>query len=206
MVEEPDNHEDNHEAETIDKEEKIISLPSCITDEDKSALFKEMTVILTRKWKKNNQVVFGCSENDLLLATRMDISSLRDLIKEYTDFVNILGLEVVEYTLPTSHEIWYCIRSEYYAPSELEKNELLVLGTIIGLYEETKLPIASKSVKDRLVISGKIKEYIVDETLRELTKLGYITRIKNKLVYNYRTEIEFGVEERRKIASEFRKL
>ena len=83
---------------------------------------------------------------------------------------------------------------------------MLVLGTIIGLYEETKLPIASKSVKDRLVISGKIKEYIVDETLRELTKLGYITRIKNKLVYNYRTEIEFGVEERRKIASEFRKL
>ena len=188
-----------------DEENNIIQLPATIADSDKGELFKELTTILSRKWMKEKTIVFGCSEMDLLLATRFDISTLRDTLEEYKVFVEVLGLEVIEYDI--KGEKWYCLRSNFYAPSELEKGELAVLGTIIGLIEEKpNKPIKTEKIKEKLVLTGKMKEYFVENTLRKLARQGYIERKHNGWQYNYRVRIEFGEKERQKIAEELRRI
>jgi len=150
-------------------------------------------------------MVFGCSEMDLLLATKFDINTLRDTLEEYNSFVEVLGLEVIDYDIVG--ERWYCLRSNFYAPSDLEKGELAVLGTIIGLIEEkSDEPIKTEKIKERLVLTGKMKEYFVENTLRKLARLGYIERKQNGWKYNFRVKLEFGEKEREKIAEEFRKI
>ncbi|MCK5141208.1 MAG: hypothetical protein KAQ70_03360 [Candidatus Heimdallarchaeota archaeon] len=190
--------------EVIDDKPEIVKLPATITDEEKSELFKELTTILSRRWVKNKIFVFGSSEIDLLLATRFDIDTLREVIKEYKRFVEILGLEVVEYTL--DGDTWYSLKSAFYAPSELLKSEFIVLGTIIGILETQTGPLLTKKIKEKLIDTNRIKAYQVDLCLRKLTQQGYIKRHQNVLSYNYRTLVEYGEEERRKIAEEFRKI
>ena len=90
MEEEPEKIEEMNSNNT-----QVIKLPAAITDEEKSELFKELTTILSRRWIKDKIFVFGSSELDLLLATRFDIDTLRELIEEYKRFIEILGLEVV---------------------------------------------------------------------------------------------------------------
>jgi len=193
------------EEDEEDENNHVIQLPATIADSDKGELFKELTTILSRKWMKDRTMVFGCSEMDLLLATRFDIGTLRDTLEEYKVFVEVLGLEVVEYEI--KGEQWYCLRSNFYAPSELEKGELAVLGTIIGLVEEKpNKPIKTEKIKERLVLTGKMKEYFVENTLRKLARQGYIERKQNGWQYNYRLRIEFGDKERKKIAAEFRRI
>ncbi|MHA1691160.1 MAG: hypothetical protein ACTSU7_05955 [Candidatus Heimdallarchaeaceae archaeon] len=183
---------------------EIVKLPAAITDEEKSELFKELTTILSRRWVKEKIFVFGSSEIDLLLATRFDIDTLREIIEEYKRFVEILGLEVVEYTL--DGETWYSLKSAFYAPSELLKSEFIILGTIIGLLETKTGPLSTKIIKEKLIDTNKMKAYQVDLCLRKLTQQGYIKKQYNVWYYNYRTLIEFGEEERRKITEEFRKI
>ena len=190
--------------EIQDDKPEIVKLPAAITDEEKSELFKELTTILSRRWVKNKIFVFGSSEIDLLLATRFDIDTLREVIEEYTRFVEILGLEVVEYTL--DGDIWYSLKSAFYAPSELLKSEFIVLGTIIGILETQTGPLLTKKIKEKLIDANRMKAYQVDLCLRKLTQQGYIKRHQNVLSYNYRTLVEYGEEERRKIAEEFRKI
>ncbi|MCK5409170.1 MAG: hypothetical protein KAJ30_02810 [Candidatus Heimdallarchaeota archaeon] len=190
--------------EVIDDKPEIVKLPATITDEEKSELFKELTTILSRRWIKNKIFVFGSSEIDLLLATRFDIDTLREVIEEYKRFVEILGLEVVEYTL--DGDTWYSLKSAFYAPSELLKSEFIVLGTIIGILETQTGPLLTKKIKEKLIDANRMKAYQVDLCLRKLIQQGYIKRHQNVLSYNYRTLVEYGEEERRKIAEEFRKI
>ncbi|GAI77564.1 unnamed protein product [marine sediment metagenome] len=51
-----------------------------------------------------------------------------------------------------------------------------------------------------------MKAYQVDLCLRKLTQQGYLKKQQNVWSYNYRTLVEFGDEERRKITEEFRKI
>jgi hypothetical protein len=190
--------------EVLNNKTEIVKLPAAITDEEKSELFKELTTILSRRWVKNKIFVFGSSEIDLLLATRFDIDTLREVIEEYKRFVEILGLEVVEYTL--DGDTWYSLKSAFYAPSELLKSEFIVLGTIIGILETQTGPLLTKKIKEKLIDANRMKAYQVDLCLRKLTQQGYIKRHQNVLSYNYRTLVEYGEEERRKIAEEFRKI
>jgi hypothetical protein len=183
---------------------EVVKLPAAITDEEKSELFKELTTILSRKWVKNKIFVFGSSEIDLLLATRFDIDTLREIIEEYKSFVEILGLEVVEYTI--DGETWYSLKSAFYAPSELLKSEFIVLGTIIGILETQTGPLSTKTIKEKLTDTNRMKAYQVDLCLRKLVQQGYIKKLHNVWSYNYRTLVEFGEEERRKITEEFRKI
>jgi hypothetical protein len=183
---------------------EVVKLPAAITDEEKSELFKELTTILSRKWVKNKIFVFGSSEIDLLLATRFDIDTLREIIEEYKSFVEILGLEVVEYTI--DGETWYSLKSAFYAPSELLKSEFIVLGTIIGILETQTGPLSTKIIKEKLIDTNRMKAYQVDLCLRKLVQQGYIKKLHNVWSYNYRTLVEFGEEERRKITEEFRKI
>ena len=206
-MEESLHDEDSFSDEEEENEEDpyVIKLPATITDSDKGELFKELTTILSRKWIKERIMVFGCSEMDLLLATKFDINTLRDTLEEYKQFVDVLGLEVVDYDI--KGEKWYCLRSNFYAPSELAKGELAVLGTIIGLLEEKpNEPITTEKIKETLVTTGKMKEYFVENTLRKLARLGYIERKQKGWQYQYRVKIEFGEKERKRIAEEFRKV
>ena len=205
------NHEEHEEdlfqTEEVEIEEEpfVIRLPATIADSDKGELFRELTTILSRKWIKERVMVFGCSEMDLLLATKFDINTLRDTLEEYKQFVEVLGLEVIDYDIKS--ERWYCLRSNFYAPTELEKGELAVLGAIIGLLEgKQNQPIKTEKIKEALVTTGKMKEYFVENTLRKLARLGYIERKQNGWQYHYRVKIEFGEKERKRIAQEFRKV
>ncbi|MHA1200775.1 MAG: hypothetical protein ACTSQF_15755 [Candidatus Heimdallarchaeaceae archaeon] len=183
----------------------INMLPPSISDDEKGQLFKELTTILSRKWTKDKTTVFGCSELDLLLATRFDVASLREALDEYRLFVKVIGLDLIEYDL--SSERWYCLKSSYYAPSELQQSELVLLGLIIALVEEENpKSITTEIIKKKLVITGKMKEYLVDLGLRNLVKMGYLQRKNNVWSYNYRTLIEYGTEEREKISEEFRTI
>ncbi|MCG3260444.1 MAG: hypothetical protein H7644_11890, partial [Candidatus Heimdallarchaeota archaeon] len=77
--------EENHLDQSIDSNEIAEEnnfLPSSISDEEKGELFRELTTILSRKWIKDKVTVFGCSELDLLLATRFDVQTLRETIDE----------------------------------------------------------------------------------------------------------------------------
>jgi len=194
-------HQDELEEE---EDQEQLLLPAVITDEEKGELFRELTTILSRKWTKDKTTVFGSSEMDLLLATKFDISTLRNILDEYKQFVGIIGLEVIEYEFESDR--WYCLKTNYYAPSELEKNDLIVLGTIIGLIETKNEPILTEKIKEKLVLTGRIKEYILEKSMRNLVKYGYLNRKKNEWSYNYRTLIEFGEEERKTISEEFRKI
>ena len=200
--------EENHLDQSSDSNEIVeenIFLPSSISDEEKGELFRELTTILSRKWTKDKVTVFGCSELDLLLATRFDVQTLRETIEEYKLFVQILGLNVIDYDM--DGEKWYCLRSSNYAPSDLQSSELIVLGTIISYLESDKQkPITTEKIKEKLVVTGRMKEYLVDNSLRTLTRLGYIKKQQNEWEYNYRTYIEFGDEERKKIVEEFRRI
>lgn len=190
--------------EALDDKPEIIKLPAAITDEEKSELFKELTTILSRRWVKDKIFVFGSSEIDLLLATRFDIDTLREIIEEYKRFVEILGLDVVEYTI--DGEMWYSLKSAFYAPSELLKSEFIVLGTIIGILETQSGPLSTKIIKEKLIDTNRMKAYQVDLCLRKLVQQGYIKKLRNDWSYNYRTLVEFGEEEMRKITEEFRKI
>lgn len=194
----------HNKDEALGDKPEIVKLPAAITDEEKSELFKELTTILSRRWVKNKIFVFGSSEIDLLLATRFDIDTLREIIEEYKRFVEILGLEVVEYTI--DGEMWYSLKSAFYAPSELLKSEFIVLGTIIGILETQTSPLLTKIIKEKLIDTNRMKAYQVDLCLRKLTQQGYIKKLNNVWSYNYRTLVEFGEEERRKITEEFRKI
>ncbi len=194
----------NNIDEMQDTKPEVVKLPAAITDEEKSELFKELTTILSRRWVKNKIFVFGSSEIDLLLATRFDVDTLREIIEEYKSFVEILGLEVVEYTI--DGETWYSLKSAFYAPSELLKSEFIVLGTIIGTLETQTEPLSTKTIKEKLIDTNRMKAYQVDLCLRKLVQQGYIKKLRNDWSYNYRTIVEFGEEERRKITEEFRKI
>ena len=199
------NEEERHEnPDLLEEQVDVIKLPATITDEEKSDLFKELTTILSRRWMKNKIFVFGSSELDLLLATRFDIDTLRNLIEEYSNFVEVLGLEVIDYII--DGEKWYSLKSAFYAPSELQKSEFIVLGTIIGLLEGRNNPLTTITIKEKLIETNKMKEYQVDNSLRRLIQQGYLKRDHNVWSYNYRTLVEFGKEERKKIVEEFRKL
>lgn len=195
----------NKKDATDEKRESEIVLPPSVSDEEKGILFKELATILSRKWEKENTVVFGSSEMDLLLATGFDIGTLREVIDEFKNFVHILGLDVIDFIF--DEERWYCLKTNYYAPSELQQPELVILGVVIGFLEVDKTkPVTTDRIKEKLVVMGKMKEYLVDTSLRKLHKYGYLKRKQNKWSYNYRTLIEFGEEERKKIAEEFRKI
>ncbi len=195
-----------NEGEESQSDSMIINiLPPSISDEEKGQLFKELTTILSRKWTKDKTIVFGCSELDLLLATRFDVATLREALDEYKLFVKVIGLDLIDYDI--EGERWYCLKSTYYAPSELEQSELIILGLIIAMIEdENPKPITTEKIKEKLVIPGKMKEYLVEQSLRNLAKLGYIQRKNNSWQYNYRTLIEYGSEERQKIIEEFRNI
>ena len=207
----PIEDEEDEEYPIEDEEESTLDsavfnmLPPSISDSEKGQLFRELTTILSRKWTKDKITVFGCSELDLLLATRFDVASLREALDEYRLFVRIIGLDLIEYDL--EKERWYCLKSSYYAPSELQQPELVLLGLIISLVEDEKpKPITTEIIKQRLVTTGKMKDYLVDNSLRNLVRMGYIQRKKNAWIYNYRMEIEYGPEERQNIAEEFKTL
>lgn len=197
--------EENNNASNQQEDTKpYFAMPSLFLDKESAELFRELTVILTRQWRKDGKFVYGASENDLLLATLLDISSLTDLLKEYAAIVNELGLELVDYTL--QDQKWYCLKSSFYAPPELSAVQLLILGTVIGLIETTGKGVKTKDVKSELATQGILKEYQVENGLRELEVLGYIHRIKNIWHYNYRTLIEFDDETRKAIAERHGKL
>jgi hypothetical protein len=198
--------EDIHQQEIEEEEDQTepLLLPAVITDEEKGELFRELTTILSRKWIKEKTTVFGSSEMDLLLATKFDISTLRNTLEEYKRFVEIIGLELIEYDF--ENDRWYCLKTNYYAPSELEKNDLIILGTIISLIEANTGPVLTEKIREKLVLTGKIKEYIFERSLRNLVKYGYLNRNQGEWSYNYRTMIEFGEEERKTISEEFGKI
>jgi len=197
--------EETHQKDDTNEQESEIILPPSISDEEKGILFKELTTILSRKWEKEKTIVFGSSEMDLLLATGFDIGTLREVIEEYKSFIHILGLEVIEFIF--DEERWYCLKTDYYAPSELQQSELVILGVVVGFLEVDKpKPVTTERIKEKLVVMGKMKEYLVDASLRRLLRFGYLQRKQNEWLYNYRTLIEFGEEERKKIAEEFRKI
>ena len=188
------------ENEITDKEQKLSPL---ITDKEKQELFRELTTILTRRWIKDNVEVFGVSQQDLLIVTRVDIATLENILEEYKIFISILGLELVNYKI--ANETWLCLKSKYFAPPELNEAELIVLGIIVGLRESGK-KITTKKIKEFLTSNDYLKEYIVSESIRSLMYKGYIKRKSNLIDYNYRTLLEFDEDERTKIKEEYEKL
>jgi len=188
------------ENDNTDKEQKLSPL---ITDKERQELFRELTTILTRRWIKDNMEVFGVSQQDLLIVTRVDIATLEHILDEYQVFISILGLELVKYKI--ENETWLCLKSNYFAPPELNEAELTVLGVIIGLRESEK-KITTKKIKEFLTSNDYLKEYLVNESIRSLTYKGYIKRKSNFIDYNYRTLLEFDEDERIKIKEEYEKL
>ncbi|MHA1305013.1 MAG: hypothetical protein ACTSQE_03505 [Candidatus Heimdallarchaeaceae archaeon] len=179
-------------------------LASLVTDEERQALFRELTTILTRRWIKDGTTVFGASEKDLLIVTRMDFVTFRNLLEEYNAFISALGLELVHYEF--EGEKWYCLKSDYYAPPELNKEELILLGTIIAMIENQQ-KVTLKRVKEFFLTQDLLKEYQIVRSMRELMSMGYLKRKKNKeIIYGYRTILEYGEKERNKIKEEFVKL
>lgn len=179
--------------------------PPLISDEEKTALFRELTTILTRRWQLDGETVYGCTEMDLLLATKYDITTLNQELEEYDRFVNILGLKIVEYT--HKEQIWYCLKSQYYAPPELSEDQLLVLGSVIALMQKNEKNIVNVAeLKTKLVVPGILKEYKIDRILRKLDTLGYVKRGRGEIQASFRLLIEFDDEERKKISKEFNKI
>jgi len=202
-----DNANDQHEhyeiVSNLNNEDSISVLPGSISDEEKRALFKELTVLLTRSWEHNGKRIYGCSEEELLLITQFDRGTLLDILNEYKKFVEVLGLELVTYE--ANNDFYYCLRSFYYAPPELSEPELMTLGVIIAL-TEIEQDVTTQLLREKLVVTKRLTNYQLEEALRRLVKLGYIISKKRKWYYNYRTIIEFEKEERRKITEIYEKL
>ncbi len=202
-----ETEENLHLEATFENLNAFTSFSSDLDEEDKRRLFKELTVILTRRWVKEDRVMIGCSLNDLLIATSLTIDALEPVLTEYSKIVGILGLELVDYK--KDEQKWFCLRSAYYAPTELKTDVMMVLGLIIALIErDTKQHIETKQLKKLLLSNNIMKEYAIDQCLKELHQQGYILRKMrgNILQYDYRTIIEFGLDERKKIVEEFRNI
>ncbi len=190
------------EKQYVDRE---AFFPPLITDKEKTALFRELTTILTRRWQFEGETVYGCTQMDLLLATKYDITTLNQELEEYDRFVNILGLKIVEYT--HKEQIWYCLKSQHYAPPELTEDQLLVLGSVIALMQKNEKNIVNVTeLKTKLVVPGILKEYKIDRILRKLDTLGYVKRGRGEIQAIFRLFIEFDDDERKKISKEFNRL
>jgi len=181
----------------------ISEIPSSISDAEKRQLFRELTILLTRSWEENGKRLYGCAEEELLLITQFDIFTLKEILAEYGNFIEILGLELRTYEM--DKKLFYCLRSRYYAPPELSDSELIVLGVIIALRELEK-DVTTQLLKEKLVVTKKLSNYQLGEALRKLTKLGYIQSKRRKWDYNYRLLVEFDDEEKKKIVNEYEML
>lgn len=170
---------------------------------------QELFIAMSTRWIKNDgSLATGVSRKQILQKTDIKAEVLDDLIMQVKEKVDLLGLEVVEYTYES--DLWYTLRSNYVAPNELNPEEEATLAVIIEFLEKQKDPttanISLDKINDRLVKGKYFTNSSLDRSLRKLEYLGYINRKRKKISYKPRTLIEFSEISRKHIAEESSKL
>ncbi|MBN1331161.1 MAG: hypothetical protein JXA54_16940 [Candidatus Heimdallarchaeota archaeon] len=201
------DEEFNEEIEKSDEETNTVdSSATTKLEEEFGEIDPQLFIALTSRWRRENgSLTIGVSKNQLRNKTGLTLLELETTLENFGRKVKRLGLELISYVF--ENEEWYCLRSIYVVPNELNLDEQAVLGTIIFMIERKsdrrrreEEPISSSDLFDRLVKRGYYSEYTLTRILRTLDTAGYIRRGGNKIKYGSRTKIEITAERRAEIA------
>ena len=156
------------------------------------------SILANRRQNSEGQLLIGFSEKGLMEVLESGLEETKELLSEFNDYLLGLGLSVAEFFY--QRERWYCIKSMYAAPIELNEEELGVLGTIIMLMEGKEKSFVEQSVLiDYLTTREYFNEYRLRRLLSRLIDSAYIEKLGGKLRYGPRTLIELNEEVRRNI-------
>ena len=118
-------------------------------------------------------------------------------------------MELVDYSY--QEQRWWCCRTLYPVPPELDENEMAVLAAF--LYRAAKqadrsvvlrAPLAS--LRSLLIDGGYLSTYAFDRTLRQLQDKGYLSRSRQTVVAEARLLLEIPEENRDYLVSQVEKL
>ena len=143
----------------------------------------------------------GAPESRLLDGLGMSHEALERLLEQLQTHLAKLGLEIVQYY---DNGTWYCVRSIFVAPNELNTEEQAVLATIIALLENEitehkRNAIRSKMLNNRLIEGNYMRSHKLRQILSTLQRLGFIKRSSQGITYGPRTLIEFSPEMRKEL-------
>ncbi|MHA2363639.1 MAG: hypothetical protein ACXAC7_06755 [Candidatus Hodarchaeales archaeon] len=174
--------------------QSIDSLPR------KEAYSQIFSILTNRRQNSEGHNLIGYSEEGLTTVLNRTIDETQKLLNEFNEYLLGLGLSIVEFIY--QGEIWYCIKSLYAAPIELNEEELGVLGTLIMLAEENKQDFIEQSTLIEYLTTRKyFNEYRLRKLISRLINSAFIEKKSGgKLAYGPRTLIELNEEVRRQIA------
>lgn len=199
----------NEFSNEITKNESDISEIKIQLEENFGDLEPQILLALSSQWRRpDGSLVFGQPKRKLRQKMGISMIDLENLLKDFRKEIKPLGLELFSYS--EDGEIWYCIRSKYVVPNELDMEQQAVLGTIIYFVEkesEKDIPNENHSInpnllQKKLVDGGYYSDYKLSKILQTLESLSYIQRERKSISYGIRTKIEFKPEKRKEIAEQ----
>ena len=177
----------------------------------------ELFVALTSRWRRDDgSLAFGISEADILKKGDLTAAEWRQLQLDLRERTEALGVELVSYDVLGQR--WWCCRSLYPVPPELDEQEMTVLATFFYRAQKTAkdggkrhltgryLSISLKSLKGTLVDGGYCSAYAFDRTLRQLQEKGYLKRSQSRLSAQPRLLLEIPEENRQYLADQVERL
>ena len=171
----------------------------------------ELFVALTSRWRREDgSLAFGISEADLLAKGEITLRQWKELQHELRARIEPLGIEVVKYDY-LGHT-WWCCRSLYPVPPELDEDEMLFLATFLyaagrGKKTPPKHPRAKVDALGSLLIDGGyVSKYAFDRTLRQLQDKAYVRRSRSFVEAESRLLLEIPEENRAYLAEQVERL
>lgn len=186
--------------------------PDVVEDLPKKELYGQLIAILGNRRKDvSGRLLVGFEKGELCQTLGRGEGELQEVLEGFNTFLLSIGLSVVEYE--RRNQTWFALKSLYAAPTELDEEELAVLGAFVMLAEERRRGLDEKErQKDLHVDLSKLVEYLVEReyfneyrlrrVVKQLQDSSYLDRTAGKLSYGPRSMIELNEESRRQIASQ----
>ena len=155
----------------------------------------ELFVALNSRWRRDDgSLSFGIAEAYLLVKGELELGQWRKLQGDLRGQVEKFGIELVNYEY-LGHK-WWCCRSLYPVPPELDENEMLFIAAFLyisgrGKKTVPKYPRTSvDNLTSLLVDGGYVSKYAFERTLRQLQDKAYLRRARSFLEAESRLLLE----------------
>lgn len=167
---------------------------------------------LCTRWRRDDgSLAFGISERDILSKGQMTVAEWRERQVDLRGHAEPLGLELVSYQ--HNGETWWCVRSLFAVPPELDEKEMAVLAVFFYRTAADQDTVPSHalstpidSMKALLVEGDYMSSYAFDRVLRQLQEKGYIRRSRRDIHAETRLLLEVPEENRKYLADQVARM
>lgn len=136
----------------------------------------QLFLALSTRWRRDDgSLAFGISEGDIAGNGEMTLAEWRDRQVELKALGEQLGLELISYN--HRGETWWCFRSLYAVPPELDEKEMALLAVFFyrTVPEDDSAPRSAlsaevESLKALLVEGDYMSSHSMDRVLRQLRR------------------------------------